>query len=155
MEAGGDDLITKPVDFTRLSLAISRLLVREAFDSQPQVKKFLEENDAAEKRTHLRVPLELNCKVSFDDVTYHAYLWDLSIGGARIAFEPGPVPDTLTKGNLCTVQFTTAWGVIKSDISIAWNEQSKPNEMGVSFEGMSAECRGILNRWLGSQGKSE
>ena len=42
IEAGGDDLITKPVDFTRLSLAISRLLVREAFSSQPQVKKFLE-----------------------------------------------------------------------------------------------------------------
>ena len=35
MQAGGDDLITKPVDFTRLSLAISRLLVREAFEAQP------------------------------------------------------------------------------------------------------------------------
>ena len=43
IEAGGDDLITKPVDFTRLSLAISRLLVREAFNKQPQVKKFLSE----------------------------------------------------------------------------------------------------------------
>ena len=155
MEAGGDDLITKPVDFTRLSLAISRLLVREAFDSQPQVKKLLEEAKLKEQRSHLRIPLELNCKVSFDDDTFHAYLWDLSIGGARIAFEPGPVPSNLTTGNLCTIQFTTAWGVIKSDISIAWNEASKPNEMGVSFEGMSSECQGILNRWLGSQGKSK
>ena len=155
LRAGGDDLITKPVDFTRLSLAISRLLVREAFDNQPQVKKFLTENNFEEKRSHMRVPLQLNCAVRSKDASYHAYLWDLSIGGARIVFDPGPVPASLSKGSLCTIQFTTAWGIIESDISVVWNDGDKPNEIGVSFVGMSEDCTGILIRWLGSQTDEE
>ena len=40
MEMGGDDVVSKPVDFTRLSLAMSRLVVRRAFEDQPKLNRF-------------------------------------------------------------------------------------------------------------------
>ncbi len=150
LQAGGDDLITKPVDFTRLSLAMSRLLVREAFDNQPKLKKMLAEKRIEEKRSHVRVPLELSCKVLCDNMTFDGNLWDLSMGGARIVFDPGPVPIVITQGKRCVVQFTTAWGIFKSDIRIAWNQPTRPNELGVSFTDLSDENLSILNHWFDS-----
>ena len=45
MEMGGDDVVSKPVDFTRLSLAMSRLVVRRAFEDQPKVKQVLQDRE--------------------------------------------------------------------------------------------------------------
>ena len=134
IEAGGDDLITKPVDFTRLSLAISRLLVREAFNKQPQVKKFLDENNMPERRKNLRVAIELNCKVHADGETSYACIWDLSLGGARVAFDSKKIPAGVTIGGLIEVEFTTAWGVIKADSIVVRIGDVEPHEIGVSFD---------------------
>ncbi|MBT6434774.1 MAG: response regulator [Deltaproteobacteria bacterium] len=152
IEAGGDDLITKPVDFTRLSLAISRLLVREAFSKQPQVKKFLEENNLPERRKAVRVAIELNCKVHCDGVTDHACIWDLSLGGARIAFDANKIPDAISIGSLIEVEFITAWGVICADSTVVRIAETETNELGVSFDAMSDESKSILSKWLGTYG---
>lgn len=152
IEAGGDDLITKPVDFTRLSLAISRLLVREAFSKHPQVKKFLEENNMPERRKAVRVAIELNCKVHCDGVTDYACIWDLSLGGARIAFDAKKIPDAISIGSLIEVEFTTAWGVICADSTVVRIADIQAHELGVSFDAMSDESKSILSKWLGTYG---
>ena len=54
MEMGGDDVVSKPVDFTRLSLAMSRLVVRRAFEDQPKVKQVLQDREQSERRRHVR-----------------------------------------------------------------------------------------------------
>jgi len=151
LEAGGDDLITKPVDFTRLSLAISRLLVREAFDAQPTVQKYLEDNSLAERRKSLRVPIELNCRIDMDGEVYSAVIWDLSIGGARISFVSGGVPLTMMEGLLCGLEFTTAWGRIQADATIMRVLREPTSEIGVSFDEMKPAARAILEKWLGAQ----
>jgi len=155
IEAGGDDLITKPVDFTRLSLAISRLLVREAFNKQPQVKKFLEQNKMPERRKSMRVSIELNCKVHCEGVTDYACIWDLSLGGARIAFDSKKIPDAISIGSLIEVEFTTAWGVIRSDSTVVRVGDVEAHELGVSFDAMSDESKAILTKWLGTYGNKQ
>jgi CheY-like chemotaxis protein len=150
IEAGGDDLITKPVDFTRLSLAISRLLVREAFNKQPQVKKFLDENNMPERRKSLRVAIELNCKVHAEGETNYACIWDLSLGGARVAFDAKKIPPGVTIGGLIEVEFTTAWGVIKADSIVVRIGEGDSHEIGVSFDSMSEDSKAILSKWLGT-----
>ncbi len=155
LAAGGDSVIAKPVDFTRLSLAISRLLMREVLGGESSAPKLSQNNNADDRRREVRMPLELNCKVVVDEVSHPACLSDLSIGGARIAFVLGPVPENLRVDDISKVQFTTAWGAIECDICVVWTDPAKPNEMGVSFEAMNAECRGILERWLADYGTGE
>jgi len=151
LQAGGDDLITKPVDFTRLSLAISRLLVREAFEQQPQIKKALAEKSLSERRTSLRVPIELNCRIDMDGEVFSAVIWDLSLGGARISFSSGGVPDAMMEGILCGIEFTTAWGKIQADATVVRVLRDPQWEIGISFDEMKADARRILEKWLGSQ----
>lgn len=155
IEAGGDDLITKPVDFTRLSLAISRLLVREAFDRQPQVKKFLDDNNMTERRKTMRVAIELNCKVHCDGATSSACIWDLSLGGARVTFDGGKIPGGISIGSLIEVEFTTAWGVIRADSTVVRLADVEPHELGVSFDAMGDDSRAILTKWLGIYGDKQ
>ena len=150
LQAGGDDLITKPVDFTRLSLAISRLLVREAFDAQPQIKKKLEEKDLSERRKTLRVPIELNCKIELDGEFFPGVIWDLSLGGARISFPGGTVPESMMEGLLCGIEFTTAWGQIQADATVVRVLKEPHPEIGISFEEMKPNALSILEKWLGS-----
>ena len=56
LEAGGDELVTKPVDFTRLALVVSRLMVKNAFVGSP-----------TERRTEPRFETNTPVKVSSTD----------------------------------------------------------------------------------------
>ena len=74
LEAGGDELVTKPVDFTRLALVVSRLMVKNAFAGSPTERRTeprFEANTpvkvgASERRSAERKNSDLECQVSFD-----------------------------------------------------------------------------------------
>ena len=115
------------------------------------MQKALEEKSLSERRTSLRVPIELNCRIDMDGEIFTAVIWDLSLGGARISFTAGGVPDSMMEGILCGIEFTTAWGKIQADATVVRVLRDPQWEIGVSFDEMKAEARGILEKWLGSQ----
>ena len=61
IEAGGDDLMTKPVDFTRLSLVMSRMMARGAY-SDPSNKNAPPERRKV-PRVDLQMDFQMDCQI--------------------------------------------------------------------------------------------
>ena len=97
--AGGDEFVTKPVDFIRLSLSISRLLVREAFEDRKEIGHAL-------RRQNLRrsdKPFGFACGWIVTCVSeaksMRRRIWDVSAAGARVRFAGNIRTGTCGAGN--------------------------------------------------------
>ena len=92
LEAGGDELVTKPVDFTRLALVVSRLMVKNAFVGSPTERRTeprFETNtpvkvSSPDRRVEERKESDLECHVEFDEHSLDSRLKDISKRGARL-----------------------------------------------------------------------
>ena len=79
LEAGGDDLMTKPVDFTRLSLVMSRMVVREAFKRQPEIQSKLAADQMSERRQSTRIDYRMDCRVQCSGYIYRGMITNISL----------------------------------------------------------------------------
>lgn len=150
VEAGGDEMLAKPVNFRRLSMAISKLLVADAQGQAESEAVKLRERDEPQKRGHLRVPLQLGCDIEISGERAMGRLIDLSLGGARFRLLGEEIPDGLVKGRNVELRFATAWGMVKTTCEVAWVSARRPREAGLEFRSMSAASKLILEKWLNS-----
>ena len=148
MLAGGDDFVTKPVDFIRLSLSISRLLVREAFEDRKEEGHALRRRNLEEKRKAVRVRMRLDCYMRIKGQEHAAEIWDVSAAGARVRFVGNIPAEHVAPGTVCHINFSTAWGFIQSQARVMWVKEDKSIEVGIAFEDMNDEAQRILSREL-------
>ena len=147
LEAGGDDLITKPVDFTRLSLVMSRLVVREAFAKRAEANPSPNENAEPERRENPRVDYHMECRVECRGYIYRGNISDISLGGARLNLSAIEAGHPLTPKQTCKVEFETAWGKVNADCEVI-NQHATPSEIGVKFTFLAPASRSIIHSWL-------
>lgn len=148
MLAGGDEFVTKPVDFIRLSLSISRLLVREAFENRKETGHALRRQNIDEKRKAVRVRMRLDCYMRIKGQEHGAEIWDVSAAGARVRFVGNIPAEYVAPGTVCQINFSTAWGFIESEARVMWVKEDKSIEVGIAFENMGDEAQTILAREL-------
>lgn len=150
--AGGDEFVTKPVDFIRLSLSISRLLVREAFEDRKEAGHALRRQNMEEKRQAVRVRMRLDCYMRIKGQEHAAQIWDVSAAGARVRFVGNIPAQYVVSGTVCQINFSTAWGFIESEARVMWVKEDKSLEVGIAFENMNDEAQKILARELAGPG---
>ena len=146
--AGGDEFVTKPVDFIRLSLSISRLLVREAFEDSQEIGHALRRQNLEDKRETVRVRMRLDCYMRIRGQEHGAEIWDVSAAGARVRFAGNIPAEHVVPGTICQINFSTAWGFIESEAKVMWVKENKFLEVGIAFQDMNHEAQKILAREL-------
>ena len=151
VEAGGDEMLAKPVNFRRLSMTISKLLVADAVDESQVVEDKLRGQNEPQKRRHMRVPLQLGCDLSIGGEKVLGRLIDLSMGGARFRLMGSVNSSHLAKGVRAEIRFATAWGMVKGHCEIAWLSAGEPKEAGLQFTDMPTSAKLILEKWLKSE----
>ncbi len=151
IEAGGDDLITKPVDFTRLSLVMSRLVVREAFAKRDAVTKDSTVHKVDERRESPRVDYHMECRVECRGYIYRGNITDISLGGARLNLRALEEGHPLVPKQSCKVEFETAWGRVSAECEVI-NQHVVPSDIGVKFTFLAPSSRSIINSWLSQNG---
>jgi Tfp pilus assembly protein PilZ len=107
---------------------------------------------AVEKRSTPRVqPFVVQCSVSAGDLQHSAYLTELSVDGARVVSTKDP-PDAGTPLVL-DIRFSRRIDPVRVPAKVVWVEpRSGPRGtavFGVSFDGISAEDRRLLDTVLG------
>ena len=149
MDMGGDDVVSKPVDFTRLSLAMSRLVVRQAFEEQPKVKQVLRERELAERRRHVRVdvPVDFEASVMLRGQEQLVKPADISKGGARIRVLNYRADTAPKAGDFLGLSILTPWGEFRAQCKVV-RQITGPEDLGVEFRLLSDESKDILERWL-------
>lgn len=148
LRVGGDELITKPVDFGRLSRAIANLLVREAFEPNEQSEHNLRRVNRIEERKAVRVKMRMECFVGVQGHEHAAQIWDVSAAGARVRFLNNVPVEHVAEGTLCRVTFSTAWGFVESQATIVWMKKLSCVEIGIAFKDMESEAQQMLIREL-------
>lgn len=149
MEMGGDDVVSKPVDFTRLSLAMSRLVVRRAFEEQPKVKKVLEDRAQSDRRRHIRVdiPVDFEASVMLRGQEQLVRPTDISKGGARLQIVDYHRDSAPKPGDFIGLSILTPWGEFRAQCKVV-REISGVDDLGVEFRLISDDAKDILERWL-------
>ena len=137
VQAGGDEMLAKPVNFRRLSVAISKLLVAEAASQLEVTSEQLRERQEPQKRRHMRVPMQFSCDLAIDGQTFLGRLVDLSLGGARFRIIGEDNGSAIERGGAAEIRFATAWGMVKGPCSIAWVSVGSHKEAGLQFGGLS------------------
>ena len=146
--AGGDGFVTKPVDFLRLKLAMSRMIKNDEVDGTSHEEQPLQRVYVPEKRQQDRVRVRLDCYLRIDGQEHAAQISDVSSAGARVRFI-GNIPiEQVSPGVLCQITFATAWGFVESEARVMWVREEKQVELGVSFEKMTEAIQKILLREL-------
>ena len=141
--AGGDDLITKPVDFTRLSLVLSRLVVRNAFKKQPASTA-----TSAERREVHRIPAELPIKSTHTGTLTTGTIQNVTLSGAKLKLPDEKARADYTLGSQCEVAIKSPWGPLDVVCTVIYTLDPPDNFIGVRFDLMSKDCKHILERWL-------
>jgi CheY-like chemotaxis protein len=146
--AGGDGFVTKPVDFIRLKLAMSRMIKNEEADGTSPQEQPLQRVYVPEKRQQNRVRVRLDCYLRIGGQEHAAQISDVSSAGARVRLT-GNIPiEQVSPGVLCQITFATAWGFVESEARVMWVREEKQIELGVSFEKMTEAIQKILLREL-------
>mgnify|MGYP005657761169 FL=1 len=146
--AGGDGFVTKPVDFIRLKLAMSRMIKNDEADGTSTEEQPLHRVYVPEKRQQNRVLVRLDCYLRIDGQEHAAQISDVSSAGARVRLT-GNIPiEQVSPGVLCQITFATAWGFVESEARVMWVREEKQVELGVSFEKMTEAIQKILLREL-------
>jgi len=150
VQAGGDEMLAKPVNFRRLSMTISKLLVSDALGEMQLAEEKLRDRDEPQKRRHLRVPLQLGCDLEIKGERCLGRLVDLSMGGARFRVMGDGDTSLILKGTTAEVRFATAWGMVTGRCEIVWVSAGERKEAGLQFTDMSTASKLILEKWLKS-----
>ena len=144
VQAGGDDMITKPVDFTRLRLAITRLTARKTIGRMTADKK----NPDAAKRTQPRQKMEFACQLELGRTLLNGKTLDISAGGAKISVSDPRASSLLPIGAEVKVALPPIFEGVKIDAKVLRLENKAPYTIGIMFKNWSAEQRMVLHRWL-------
>ena len=142
-DAGGDDLITKPVDFTRLSLVLSRLVVRNAFSKHPGSS-----TPPKELRVAHRVPAELPIKAMHTGTSTTGTLQNVTLSGAKLSLPDEEARADYTLGSQCELKIKSPWGPLDVVCTVIYVLGPPDNFIGVRFDLMSKDCKHIFERWL-------
>ena len=150
LEAGGDDLVTKPIDFARLSLAMSRLLLRQAFKRNQRISKLVEPQRpmGEERRAHLRARMEIECRLKAGPDSFEATTSNISPGGLKLSIKGDDLPSRLPIGSIFTVQLEPIWGGLEAECEIIRLCSDQPYIVGASFLNLSKNEQLLLDRWL-------
>jgi CheY-like chemotaxis protein len=148
VQAGGDEMLAKPVNFRRLSVAISKLLVSDALEQLEVTEQQLREREEPQKRRHMRVPLQLSCDLEIGGENFLGRLVDLSLGGARFRIVGDVDGSVIERGASAEIRFATAWGMVKGPCEIAWVSAGSRKEAGLEFGNLGAAAKMILEKWL-------
>ncbi len=152
LNAGGDDLVTKPVDFTRLSLAMSRMMVRNAFNGEeqrertptPAPPKPVEE----ERRSFERRSKVFPCSAEVAGIRYIAQVIDISPGGVKLVIDTWDAADQFSVGTEFVTSLAPIWGDAKITCKVARICEDSPYTIGARFHDISSTLRGELEAWL-------
>ena len=147
LEAGGDDLMTKPVDFTRLSLVMSRMVVREAFKRQPEIQTKLAADQQVERRQSTRIDYRMDCRVQCSGYIYRGMITNISLGGARLFLRKLDPGHPLVTDADCQVEFTTAWGQVIANAKVVEHGPAD-DEIRISFSFIPPASESVLKNWL-------
>ena len=147
IEAGGDDLMSKPVDFTRLSLVMSRMVVREAFKRQPEIQSKLASEQKSERRQSTRIDYRMDCRVQCSGYIYRGMITNISLGGARLFLRKLDPGHPLTQDSDCQVEFTTAWGQVMANAKVVEHGPAD-DEIRISFSFIPPASESVLKNWL-------
>ena len=152
LKAGGDDLVTKPVDFTRLSLAMSRMIVRQAF--APKTPK---EKEAAssmppivvtDRRNFLRKSKVMPCELLLDGMRYVGQTLDISPGGVKAAVDMWDAPDRFPIGAEFELSLEPIWGDMTIPSKVSRICENEPYTIGVQFVSIRPDQAAALEEWL-------
>ena len=158
MSAGGDDLVTKPVDFTRLSLAMSRMMVRNAFSSPGEASA--PASSAAsrpapapsytgtERRQFERRSRVLPCKIHINGLMYMGQTLDISPGGVKLLIDTWDAADVFPMGTEFEMSLEPIWGDMNIGCKVSRMCEDNPYTVGVSFVNTDDEKRKKLQDWL-------
>ena len=153
LNAGGDDLVTKPVDFTRLSLAMSRMMVRKAFSptdrgSPTPAPKPTPPPPAQERRNFERRSKVFPCSAEVGGIRYVAQAIDISPGGVKLVIDTWDAADQFAVGTEFITSLAPIWGDAKITCCVARICEDSPYTIGARFKDISATLRGELEAWL-------
>jgi len=145
LEAGGDVLVTKPIDFKKLGQTIQSFLENTA-DTQaaPSPRRI----SRPERRKEVRVKVKLDCVIGMWDEAYPAQIWDVSAAGARVRFNKVVPVELVYEGAQCRITFSAPSGFIESKAEIMWSKNVGQVEIGILFQDMQAEAQQILMKEL-------
>ncbi len=141
--AGGDDLMTKPVDFTRLSLVMSRMVARNAYKERDETK----EDISTERRQTVRVDYRMDCQVECAEYVYQGTITNISLGGAQVFLRRLGTGHPLQPGTQCQVTFSTAWGKLAASAKVI-EAGATEGELRISFGYIPPASKSILESWL-------
>ena len=149
--AGGDGFVTKPVDFVRLKLAMSRMIQSDESEDGACIDEPVQKVYVPEKRQENRVKVRLDCYLRVAGQEHAAQISDVSSAGARIRISGNILVEQVAPGTLCQITFATAWGFVESQARVMWVREQKLIELGVGFENMADDAHGILLRELANR----
>ena len=149
LSAGGDDLVTKPVDFTRLSLAMSRMMVRNAFSpSESSPPKKPTPPPSQERRSFERRSKVFPCSAEVGGIRYVAQAIDISPGGVKMVIDTWDAADQFAVGTEFVTSLAPIWGDAKITCTVARICEDSPYTIGARFKDISPTLRGELEAWL-------
>jgi CheY-like chemotaxis protein len=158
LEAGGDELVTKPVDFTRLALVVSRLMVKNAFAGSPTERRTEPRFEAntpvkvakGERRGEERKESDLECHVEFDAHSIDSRLKDISKRGARLELRAEDKELQCERGTILSLSFMVQGQEVSGTAKVVWKSAMNISEVGVIFDGFSEANRSIIAQWVDS-----
>lgn len=158
LEAGGDELVTKPVDFTRLALVVSRLMVKNAFAGSPTERRTEPRFQAntpvkvsqGERRGEERKESDLECHVEFDAHSIDSRLKDISKRGARLELRAEDQDLQCERGTILSISFMVQGQEVSGTAKVVWKSAMNVSEVGVIFDGFSEANRSIIAQWVDS-----
>ena len=103
-----------------------------------------------ERRKDLRVAIELNCKVHAEGETSYACIWDLSLGGARVAFDAQENPSGSYHWWVDRNRVYHCMGRDKGGFYCGSHGDVEGHEIGVSFDSMSEDSKAIFWQMVGN-----
>ena len=139
--AGGDDLMTKPVDFTRLSLVMSRMVARGAYqDASPAPRQ-------DERRQNPRVDFKMDCQIECAEFIYQGTISNVSMGGAQVHLRAIQEGHPLKIGGNVQLNFTTPWGKLVASAKLIELDLEK-SELRLEFGYIPPASKELLENWL-------
>ncbi len=142
--AGGDDLVTKPVDFKRLGSAIARLIARNLGGAE-------EKGDGPEHhvmRATARKNMNTLCAMSIDGAIIHGETIDVSAGGFKAIFHDPRALEVLGIGAQAEVGLPGIFGGLKCSCTVRRISKEEPYTIGVQLMDLNEDLSAILHRWI-------
>ena len=145
IEAGGDDLMTKPVDFTRLSLVMSRMMARGAY-SDPSNKNAPPERRKV-PRVDLQMDFQMDCQIELAESIFKGAVSNISLGGAQVTLKELESNHPLKTGANVQLSFTTPWGKLVASAKIIELSEAT-SDLRLAFGYIPPASKELLENWL-------